>query len=194
MPYQIQPSPEIWHRDDLPILCNWRKLWRAVEVGVDRAEWASLFLDRWQGHQWFGIDAYEPFPEQDFPREADYLTAVQRLAKHAGRTKLIRLASVEAARLFKPGAIDFAYIDAAHDYESVAADLLAWFPVLSESGIIAGHDFDDGHPGVKRAVKEFAREINQTVYLTAVEGYGRESEPSWYVYRSGMPGASWRRC
>ena len=76
----------------------------------------------------------------------------------------------------------------------MAAELLAWFPVLSESGIIAGHDFDDGHPGVKRAVKEFAREINQTVYLTAVEGYRRESEPSWYVYRSGMPGASWRRC
>ena len=101
MPYAIQPSPEIWHRDDLPILCNWRKLSRAVEVGVDRAEWASLFLDRWQGPQWWGVDAYEPFPEQDFPREADYLTAVQRLARHAGRTKLIRLASVQAARLFK---------------------------------------------------------------------------------------------
>jgi hypothetical protein len=195
--YAIEPSPEVWHRDDLPLLCNWRKLWRCVEVGVDRAEWASLFLERFpQCQQWWGVDAYEPFTEQRFPREADYLTAVARLSKYAGRTKLIRMPSVEAAKLFPAQAADFIYIDAAHDYESVQADIRAWWPALSREGILAGHDFDNHqlHAGVKRAVMEFAQQIGQTVYLTAVEGYRKEDCPSWMIYKSGMPGASWRRC
>lgn len=192
----VLPSPEIWHRDDLPLLCNWRKLFRAVEVGVDRAEWASLFLDRWLGHEWWGVDNYDPYPEMNFPRDADYLTAVARLERHARRAKLIRMSSVEAARLFAPGSLDFIYIDAAHDRASVAADLEAWWPALGEHGVLAGHDWTDQliHIGVKAAVRAFARGHGLTVYLTSVEGYNREACPSWYVYKNGMPGPGWRRC
>lgn len=194
---EIVPSPEIWCRDDFPMLCFWRKLYRCVEVGVDRAEWASLFLGRFpQCTQWWGVDAYAPFPEQQFPRDADYQTAVARLLPHAGRTKLIRLPSVEAAVLFPAGAVDFVYIDAAHDHESVRADLEAWYPKLGPKGILAGHDFDDHpeHEGVRRAVTEFARGLRQTVYTTAVKGYGQEDCPSWYLYVRGMPDPGWKRC
>ena len=194
MAFAVLPSPEIWHRDDLPLLCNWRKLWRVVEIGVDRGEYAQMFLARWQGEEYWGVDDYEPYPEMQFPRDADYHMALARLAPHARRAKLIRLPSTEAAALFKPGSVDCVYLDGAHDYASVLTDLWAWRHALSEPGIIAGHDFDDTHPGVKRAVCEFSREINQTVYLTAVEGYNKEDCPSWYLYRSGLPGASWRRC
>ena len=41
---------------------------------------------------------------------------------------------------------------------------------------------------------EFAAEHRRTIYLTAVDGYNRESCPSWYIYRQGMPGPDWRRC
>lgn len=58
--------------------------------------------------------------------------------------------------------MDFVFIDAAHDYESVKKDINAWLPKVKENGIIAGHDYewcDD----VKKAVKEFFIEnhINQ---------------------------------
>jgi hypothetical protein len=196
MPFDIQPSPEIWCRDDFPYLCVWRKLWRAVEVGVDRAEWSTLFLSRWIGHQWWGVDNYEPFPEQAFDREADYQTAVARLLPHAGRTKLLRHSSVEAAKFFPPASVDFVYIDGAHDYESVSTDLAAWFPKLSPHGILAGHDWTDHqvHAGVKPAVIELAKRLDQTVYITAVEGYIREECPSWYLYVNSIPGRGWRRC
>ncbi len=192
----IKPSPEIWHRDDFPILCNWRKLWRAVEVGVDRGEYASLFLDRWQGDEWYGVDDYRPYGEMPYDREADYLLAVHRLSRHARRAKLLRHGSGEAAAMFTPGWAGFVYLDGAHTYEAVKADLAAWWPVLADHGILAGHDWTDQpvHEGVKRAVSEFAAELGLTVYLTTVKGYQEEACPSWYVYKSGMPGPGWRRC
>src|SRR3974390_3242629 len=100
MPFDIQPSPEIWSRDDFPYLCIWRKLWRACEVGVDRAEWSCLFLSRWIGHQWWGVDDYRPYPEMRFDRQADYDMAIARLAPHGRRAKLLRHSSLEPADYF----------------------------------------------------------------------------------------------
>lgn len=197
MTARVEPSPEIWHRDDFPLLCAWRKLYRCVEVGVDRAEWASLFLDRFpQCAEWWGVDPYAPYPEMRFPREADFQMALLRLERHGRKAKLIRLGSGEAARLFAPGSVDFVYLDGAHDHASVAADLAAWWPKLAGRGVLAGHDFDDhpNHEGVRRAVEGFAAARGLTVYLTAVDGYNREECPSWYLYKSGIPGPDWRRC
>ncbi len=196
MSFGVQASPEIWHRNDFPILCNWRKLWRVVEIGVDRAVFAHHFLSRWQGHSYYGIDDYRPFPESNWDRQADYLMAVARLEQFGDRARLVKLPSIEAAELFAPGSVDFVYIDGAHDAESVMADLLAWWPSLSDQGVLAGHDFDDqpSHAGVKEAVTMFAQARDLTIYTTAVEGYQREECPSWYCYRNGMPGADWRRC
>lgn len=179
------------------MLCFWRKLYRCAEIGVDRGIWASLFLDRFpQCHEWWGVDDWSPYPEMRFSRGADYRMACANLQRHSGRAKLIRASSAAAAGLFPPESLDFVYIDAAHDHASVAADLAAWWPKLSPPGVMAGHDFDDHpiHAGVKRAVTEFAREKGLTVYLTAVPPYVIEPNPSWYVYRNGMPGPGWRRC
>lgn len=195
--FSIEPSPEIWSRDDFPALCFWRKLYRCVEVGVDRGVWARLFLDRFpQIREWWGVDNWAPYGEMGFDRDADYRMALANIQPHSAKAKLIRAGSVEAAGLFADGAVDFAYIDGEHTYEAVRADLGAWWPKVSDHGILAGHDWDDqpAHEGVKRAVTEFAEVRGLTVYLTAVPGYQRETCPSWYVYRSGMPGEGWRRC
>jgi predicted O-methyltransferase YrrM len=60
--------------------------------------------------------------------------------------------SSEAASDFKNGSIDFVFIDAAHDYESVKKDLIAWLPKVKKTGMIAGHDIDAA--GVYKAVEE----------------------------------------
>lgn len=195
----ILPSPEIWNRADFPALCFWRRLYRCAEVGVDRGEFASMFLDRFpQIHQWWGVDPYSPYPGMEWDRGADYQFALTRLQRHSDRARIIRLESVAAAKLFAPGAVDFVYIDGDHTLASVRADLEAWWPALSPQGILAGHDFDDHpeHAGVKQAVTEFAGARGLTVYLTSpVEGYHAEPLPSWYCYRAGqMPGPEWRRC
>ena len=49
---------------------------------------------------------------------------------------------------------DFIYIDAEHDYNSVLNDIKISLPKLKKQGIMCGHDFGLGWPGVISAVSE----------------------------------------
>ncbi len=62
--------------------------------------------------------------------------------------------SVSAAKAFPDNSVDFLFIDASHDYESVRDDIAAWYPKVKLGGIIAGHDYANEFQGVIRAVKE----------------------------------------
>jgi predicted O-methyltransferase YrrM len=67
----------------------------------------------------------------------------------------IRSLSWEAASMYKDASLDFIFIDAAHDYESVTKDLVSWFPKLKLGGIIAGHDYFNKRVEVQKAVDEY---------------------------------------
>jgi lipopolysaccharide biosynthesis glycosyltransferase len=67
---------------------------------------------------------------------------------------------------FEDSSLDFVYIDARHDYDSVLKDIKLWYHKVRKGGIIAGHDYLDGEYafeenkhstvfGVKKAVDEF---------------------------------------
>ena len=64
--------------------------------------------------------------------------------------------------------LDFVFIDAAHDYENVKADIEAWAPKVKPGSILAGHDYCNAWPGVKKAVDELIpnRELNKSVWWT----------------------------
>jgi len=51
--------------------------------------------------------------------------------------------SVSAAAKVAHTSLDFAYIDARHDYEGLSEDLRAWWPKLCPGGLMAGHDYDN---------------------------------------------------
>ncbi|MES2436820.1 MAG: class I SAM-dependent methyltransferase [Patescibacteria group bacterium] len=62
--------------------------------------------------------------------------------------------SAATASRYADGSLDFIYIDAAHDYESVKRDIKAWLPKLKSDGVIAGDDFTEAFPGLVQAVQE----------------------------------------
>lgn len=66
--------------------------------------------------------------------------------------RLISLPSVQAARCWERE-IDLLFIDGLHDYDSVLADLKAWYAYIPVGGHILLHDYD--LPDVRRAVKKF---------------------------------------
>lgn len=195
------PSTEIWHRGDFPTLATWRKYERVIEVGVDRGEFAQCFLSRWiNGRIYLGVDSYQPYDEMPFNRDGDFHMAVNRLTPYGAIAKLLREDSIKVAETllgdlgkhYYSLPYQFIYIDGAHNYESVLADLKAWWPIVSEDGMLAGHDWSDprgDNQGVQQAVREFAASINRPVYYTL-----ETTEPtSWYIYKTLSP-SNWKRC
>lgn len=69
----------------------------------------------------------------------------------------MRMDSLAASKVFNAYA-DLVYLDAAHDTDSVYADLKAWFPHVKGHGILCGDDW--GWPTVRVAVNRFAQENN----------------------------------
>lgn len=87
----------------------------------------------------------------------------------------IRLPSIEAIKQVPPEmTFDFIFIDGAHDYANVKADIETWLPKLAPGGVIAGHDYDYGWRDVVRAVDELLPETKhvESIWYTTVDSVG----------------------
>jgi Methyltransferase domain len=54
---------------------------------------------------------------------------------------------------------DMVFIDGSHEYSDVKADIETWKAALLPGGLICGHDFDNGWPGLTQAVKELIPDV-----------------------------------
>lgn len=168
-----------------------------VEVGVQRGYFSSLLLSAWPGYLMM-VDPWKYLPEykdaanvSDAQQEAIYQEAKTRCAEvDASRFTMMRNTSLEAADIMKGYGqdISFVYLDADHSYESVKADLEAWWPLIRSGGVLAGHDWvedgdrPEGSFGVRRAVAEFFQDTaNTTLYVTSPETDG--GWQSWLVVK-----------
>jgi hypothetical protein len=190
VPFLIEPSTEIATRYDFPLLANARGYLDAVEVGTDQCVFARDFLSRFRGNWLICVDPYAPHEEFPYDRIGDMIVAANALAPYHGRFRIVRGRSPEAVpwvcTFVAPA---FVYIDGAHDEASVTADLEAWWDVIPDGGMLAGHDWDEAHPGVTGAVERFARERELVVRLTQEPAF----PPSWYVYKGGEPAVLYHR-
>lgn len=178
-------STEIVARTQFGDLCNRRGLLgTAVEVGVNRAENAKVFLDSWKGSRFIAIDPWAPVKGyvdlliRDDDREEAFAEAMRIFSAYGSRVTVMRgLSSTELPKL-EDGSCDFIYIDADHSYERVREDIDLSWPKIKPNGILAGHDYHIEFTGVLRAVDEFAEENNLMVLVTR-----SDSPYSWYCYK-----------
>jgi len=71
-----------------------------------------------------------------------YKTFLKNIKPVANIIKPVKMLSVNAAKLYEDQSLDFIFIDASHDYNSVCQDIRAWLPKLKKGGVIAGHDYN----------------------------------------------------
>jgi hypothetical protein len=88
--------------------------------------------------------------------------------------------SWEGAAVVPDNSLDFVYIDAGHDEESATKDIHAWWPKVKGGGVIGGHDFYEGCPGVIQAVHKFVA-ANQLVLHS--ESYPPFPFNDWWVFK-----------
>lgn len=73
--------------------------------------------------------------------------------------------SVRAAQALQEAGVvaDLIYIDAGHDRESCLNDMLAYWPLLREGGVMFGDDYTEER-GVHEAVNDFGRKFSHSYY------------------------------
>src|SRR5215218_5689654 len=168
-------------RDELPVMLNERGLLGCgVEVGVKEGIFSAHLLSGWRGCHLISVDPWQEDAAEAYVDIANveqrvhdgfYQDTVRRLTPFGARSTIWRTTSTEASRLIPHHSLDFAYLDARHDYDSVIEDLEAWFDKVRPGGILAGHDYLDGHfPagvfGVRSAVDSFFAARGISVYPT----------------------------
>lgn len=104
-------------------------------------------VDHWQGQPDI---AYDPKIVQNLRQ-----IFCTNLASVIDQINLIDNCSWDAAQQFDDQSVDFCYVDAGHDYESVTRDLQAWWPKMRDGSRFAGDDYTKGYPGVQQAVWDF---------------------------------------
>jgi hypothetical protein len=184
-------------RSELPEFLNRRGLLgTGVEIGVKRGLFSEEILNGWHGRTLISVDPWLEAPVGEYrdianvsqsQHEGFYEETVERLARFGERSVIWRTTSADAAARIKSRSLDFAYLDARHDYGSVREDLELWFDKLRPGGVFAGHDYLDaefpwGAVGVKSAVDEFFGSRGLRVRETYLEARGRPGlPPSWLV-------------
>jgi len=139
-----------------------------AEIGVHRGECSAHLLEMHPGLKLYMIDMWSPDTYKGkvddaatepyrkiYEKECDLNSASAEsvIEKYKPRAEMIPLASLEAVELINFEELDFCFIDGAHDYDSVKADILAWIPKVKPGGYLFCHDYGL-FSGVTRAVDE----------------------------------------
>lgn len=95
-----------------------------------------------------------------------YNEAMRNLEPVKDTVEVLKMSSPEAASLFDDDYLAFVFIDASHDYDSVLADMYAWWPKVRAGGTFAGDDYQPSWPGVIQAVQRFAEAEGVDFYIT----------------------------
>lgn len=130
-------------RGNLPGLFKELGFKTGAEIGVFRGDFseelcqANPDLKLYCVDPWIAYKGYEIFGTA---HEQSYLETQKRMSKYD--CTIIRKFSMDAVKDFKDESLDFVYIDANHNFQSVVNDLCEWSKKVKAGGIISGHDFN----------------------------------------------------
>ena len=126
-----------------------------AEIGVERGTTTQQLLTAFPNLHITAVDPwdiggmYRYWPMKE--NECEFKT---RMKLFPNRVTVLKTDSVSAAGNILDGSLDFVFIDAQHDYETVLEDIKAWSPKVKDGGFVTGHDYSPNYPGVCSAVDE----------------------------------------
>jgi len=111
------------------------------------------------------VDHFEGSPEHkggDFKLEYLGVNFINNIKKFQvdDQIRVLIMDTLEASERFVGEFFHLVFIDAAHDYEGVKADILQWYPKIKMKGFLICHDYCTGWQGVIDAISELQLEGN----------------------------------
>jgi len=162
-----------------------------AEIGVAMGGFAERIQTLAQPDQLHLIDPWELFHKTDLDTQrfgGQHKVVLEKFAAdiESGRIIVYPSFSTEVASEFESEQLSWIYVDGAHDYDNVLADLRAFDPKIRADGFILGHDFAKNSKndlqgfGVVRAVRDFIAETDWRLILLT-----QESAPTFMLARAG---------
>lgn len=164
---------------------------KAVEIGVASGDYSEIIMVQNPQLEMWGVDPYTKYEGyHDYKLRSTFermeSKAHQKL-KEYDTYHFVRKFSVDAAKDFKDESLDFVYIDGNHSGQGVKEDMEAWFPKIKKDGLMAGHDFTNRWPGLKKQVINFAQRNNRQLFVLGLErkdlGIYRDTSRSWLIVK-----------
>ncbi len=107
---------------------------------------------------WTDYTTQEDFAVIEHARIADNIKILKQFASNTAflgtQLKMLRGFYADFADMLSGSNFDLIFIDGAHDYASVRADILMSLSILKPGGLLTGHDFHSCGHGVRKAVNE----------------------------------------
>lgn len=130
-----------------------------AEIGVKEGRFIAYLLRTYPNLHMYAVDPWEPQPEgnetyAEWNWEHIYSQYRRLTAPMYHRVIEMREYSETAASKVADYSLDFVFIDAQHDYDSVKCDIALWGPKVRPGGLLTGHDYAPKFPGVIKAVDE----------------------------------------
>lgn len=132
-----------------------------AEVGVALGDFSADILRIASPRLFYLIDAWAMYGHSDYGEDG-YKRVIKRFHEEikAGKVEIRRGYSHEKLIELEDDSLDWVYIDAAHDYQSVQGDLGIALLKVKSGGVISGHDYcrwgkNGKRFGVLEAVNEF---------------------------------------
>lgn len=132
---------------------------RGAEIGVKEGRFITHMLNCYPDLVMYAVDPWEPQPssnekydEWDF--NIIYNEYKAKTVHVTNRIVELREYSETAAAKVEDRSLDFVFIDAQHDYDSVKRDIELWHPKVRPGGLLSGHDYEPNFQGVINAVNE----------------------------------------
>lgn len=113
-----------------------------VEIGSYKGRSSSLMaVEIFNSKKSIKFDCVDTWLPNELYEDLTYDEFMYNMEPMQGYFTPVRMGSIEAAALYEDNSLDFVFIDALYDYESVKNDIVAWLPKVKINGYIGGHDY-----------------------------------------------------
>lgn len=137
----------------IAMMINRHKYSIGVEVGAATGITTEFLLKNCPSlKQLTVVDLWEPVRGSHNWDRYDMEQLFRRKFEGEPKLTILKGVSWEMSSKIADGSLDFAFIDASHDTESVSKDTNAWYPKVKHGGILCGHDLH--FPGVRQTVEQ----------------------------------------
>lgn len=168
---ELRPKtgPHAYQRQGFKDFCEWATTARDNELYIEIGSWQGESAEIAAGY-FNHVICVDPWSETlsniehvyGYAMDAVFDAFITRTKPYSNITHL-RHTSLDAVQYMKVGSASVVYIDGSHLEPNVLADARAWWPIVAQNGIFAGHDYDSTGTqtniiGVKRAVDAIFRQ------------------------------------